>query len=435
MDQARVEFLLDDGWVLVGRFHQWLSEFPALKNGRESVVELIDGLQRLWAMSDDLKLKRVSRICVGLEQLLERFCSRSLVFSAEELKDVLTANVSTLQEVLLGLEATREEPELPDAEGVRKLERFSLQTIWRPVTDMIPVAAEQPSVPFELIVESVDKTLLIPHVEPVVERDAIDQHDVDDGLLTMLEEFVAQLDETCHRLHVRMVADQTPYVTTTSRLEHLAASTRELVEQMLQRTRGEMPSQEILTLHQPMSVPALPISQPNPTTDSFVANDLASSMTNDTIDLDETTEFLFTDLPSDVSVVCEPAPPVAAPVQRVLVVEESLFYRHLICMAVQSAGFEPSMAESVGQGLQLLEQSHDFSAILISEIISADLAQLIADRRQTDGLKVVGLTQTDRSSQVMEGVDGHVVRTQPQQLVQILSILLNKSPEPVLLSA
>ncbi|WP_010582777.1 response regulator [Schlesneria paludicola] len=436
MDQARVEFLLDDGWVLVGRFHQWLSAFPAMTNGRESVIELIDGLQRLWSMSDDLKLKRVSRICVGLEQLLERFCSRSLVFSAEELKDILTTNVSSLQEVLLGLEATREEPEIPDAEGVRKLERFSLQTIWQPVADMIPVQADAPSIPFELSIEPAGETQLVPHLEPVVEREAVEQDSIDDGLLTMLEQFVAQLDETCHRLHVRMVADQTPYVTTTSRLEHLAASTRELVEQIAQRSRSEMPAPEPLTLHEPPSFAALPVTQPLPlTADASEAQDQALSISNETIDLDETTEFLFTDLPSEVSVAYEPVPPVAIPSHRILIVEESLFYRHLICMAVQSAGFEPCMAESAAQALEILEPSDEFSAILIGETVSASLAQLIADRRQSRGLKVIGLTQTDRSSQEMGGVDGHVLRTQPQQLVMILNRLLVETTDKVLLSA
>ena len=445
MDQARVEFLLDDGWVLVGQFHQWLSEFPAMNNGRESVIELINGLQRLWSLSDDLKLKRISRVCLGMEQLLERFCSRNLAFSAEELNAVLTQNVSCLQELLLGFEAMREEPEFPDPESVRRLERFTLQSLIYPVTELIAVEPQATSLVIADSVEPSDETQLVPHQEVPLEREAVSETSVEDGLLTMLEQFVAQLDETCQRLHARMVEEEAPYVTTTSRLEHLAASTRELFDQLAQRSRGGSSAPDVLMFHESLPMTTLEDAQLRTSeTDLAVVAERANWISdvalelNETIELDETTEFRFDDVITEGSIAFEPAgtaPAVAVPARRVLIVEESLFYRHLICMAVQSAGFEPLMADSGTQALEKLEHADDFSAILIGETVSAELAQAIATRRQSHGLKVVGITQTDRSQPELDGIDGHVLRSQPQQLVSILNTLLSPTADAMLLSA
>ena len=436
MDQARIEFLLDDGWVLVNRLHQWLAAFPQGLNDRNALAELIGGLQRLWSVADDLRLKRLARVTLGLEQLFERLCARNLDFSTEEMQNVITSNVSGLQGMLLELEATREEPEILELNSLARLERFVLQPVRHhsePVTSLIETSSlhfddsQTTTISFETAVGLSDDE------RSVVIAETCDRPHVDQAWLELLEQFVVQIDATCHRLHERMVADELPYATTTSRLEHLAATTRELVERVVFRPQLDLAAPMLDRMETAVSLMIPEHSLPQLMTVEVISevNRVGNESTFDTIVAPATLIGSTDETSVDGAPLVTPNLQELVKIQlaprRVLVVEESLFYRHLICLAAQSASYETHAVESIEQGVSALEQSSNFQAILIGSAITPEMAQAIEQHRQSHGLKVIGLKGSEQTQLAADGVDDQVARSQPHQLISVLDRLLEDS--------
>ena len=61
---------------------------------------------KLWSTADDLQLNRLARTILAVEQILERICARSFVFSGERLQHV-AAGIEPAGIAALGFEATR----------------------------------------------------------------------------------------------------------------------------------------------------------------------------------------------------------------------------------------------------------------------------------------------------------------------------------------
>ena len=444
MEQSRIEPFLDHGWGLIGRLHHWLSKWPCAADDQDTTIDVIRGLQSFWASCDDFGLSRLARTSLALEQLLERFCAQTLEFTSERLCDV-TSGVASLQELLLGFEATRAEPEFENVRTVLRLERHAQQAIWSPpnskVCDSIHQTAESPltlvSSNTPIIDSDIAPTLSIVTTATAMETEiAIQEKPFDQTLLAMLEEFVVKIDDTCHMLHVRMIAEDAPYVSTTSRLEHLSRSTRELVREIA---------------HGANAIESTPIedSIELPTIHAFSAPLLVTEAVTESQTKANGSHLLL----ESVSIIGEAIPPEIAPPtiqpvihepvvvesntrpKRVLIVEESLFYRQLIGMAVQSAGFEPCTAETVAQGIDFLKQSCDFKAILIGTLINTEFSQAMDRSRIIYGAKVIGLLASDHDDRDGTGVDERVPRSNPLQLISTLNRVLNEAPDPIRKSA
>lgn len=444
MDQSRYEFFLDDGWNLIGQLHVWLSKWPTASHDQSSLVELITELQATWAGAEDLGFRRLARICLALEQSMERFCARNLECTLERLNDLANA-VSCLQEVLLGLEATREEPAY-DMSSIAVIERHLTLPNWVPPVepenaivklDRAAIVPDESERAAKGIVPLADSDLMNSidekNRELVAERDYVDR-----TLLVMLEEFVSKIDETCHMLHVRMVTDQMPYVSTTSRLEQLAHSTRELVSDIARQARASVETIPFET------VPAIPAAvMPEPVPMSLELHDEGLGEVVESTPVPEP-HFQAVDRHEEISeadagveqqsldpvvVAAPPAP------KRILIVEESLFFRHLIGLAVQSAGFEACSAETVAQGLGFLNESPEFHAILIGSVVSSEIAHAISFSRHNHGAKVIGLVASESVERQSDGVDACVSRSNPIELISKLKQILSEPIEPIRMSA
>ena len=448
MDQSRYDFFLDDGWNLIGQLHVWLSRWPHAPHDQSNLVDLIASLQSVWGTAEDLGFRRLSRICLALEQSMERFCAQNLECTLERLNDVANA-VACFQEVLLGLEATRVEPAY-DLGSIAVLERHATLPIWTPGGDLprsivkldsSPLVTEQFEPSSKQIVTLAENHLSandeVADSELVPERDYVDR-----TLLVMLEDFVSKIDETCHKLHVTMIADQMPYVSTTSRLEQLAHSTRELVSDISRQARASVatiPFEAALKIDPPT------VSEVQPKglelhTDASFPIDETPSIGEQRIDTDsesvaveeEITETAEVSSQETVESLVVEAPPKP---RRVLIVEESLFFRHLIGLAVQSAGFETISADTVENGLEQLHQSPDFHAILIGSIVSAEIAQAISMSRQNHGSKVIGLVASEDVGSHASDIDACVSRSNPIQLISKLNQILSEPSDPIRMSA
>lgn len=450
MDQSRFESFLDDGWSLVGQLHVWLSKWPHSSRDQSSLVDLISQLQSAWGIAEDLEFHRIARICLALEQSMERLCARNLEFTIERLNDLANV-VACLQDVLLGLEATREEPAC-DLMSIAVVERHQSLPVWvAPPEPELALAIREPdSLASEQLERFANEIVPLADSEqlpvvPTTDRETECDY-VDRTLLVMLEEFVNKIDDTCHKLHVRMVADEAPYVSTTSRLEQLAQSTRELVSDIARQARANVatiPFDMARSIESPVTAAAaaaaaaLPVNleadgmeeaakfpQPSEEEAAVATTESADRVHDIQEELDRAEESI------QQIVVDTPIKP-----KRILIVEESLFFRHLIGLAVQSAGFDSCSAETVDQGMAYLHQSPDFHAILIGSVVSAEIAQAISMSRQMHGAKVIGLVATDSLERQSDDVDACVSRSNPIQLISKLNQILSESTDPLRKSA
>ena len=220
------------------------------------------------------------------------------------------------------------------------------------------------------------------------------------------------------------MADEAPYVTTTSRLEHLAEQTRTLAEQILREvhsTRSDIikferenpPCSFTLTIEQPRVEATYPvhravISHVEPVHRLDDASQLKRLTSTGN---DESRTSNSTNLPA------------ATDRARVLIVEESMFYRHLFGIAVQSGGYEPLIAETVAQGLDALLKATECSESW-SAMISPAMVVAIEQRRRTGQLKVIGMTLPGQEKVPVADLDARISKMHPQQLVAALDKLL-----------
>ena len=121
----------------------------------------------------------------------------------------------------------------------------------------------------------------------------------------------------------------------------------------------------------------------------------------------------------------------AVPLNRILVVEGSLFYRHLIQLALQSAGYEvesvaPTASDFLGMTVASLAC---YPAILLTAEITQETAAKIEQARKTSSVNLIGLQGTDQSEQFPLECDAFARKTKPQLLITVLDELQNPTTE------
>lgn len=441
MDCTRLEFFLDDGWKLIGQVHQWLSALPESMRDRGQIDGLIRGLQSIWSNADDLEISRIARASLAIEQVLERVFAESMEFSSDLAID-LTDGTRCLQELLLGLEATREEPEFPDLGAVIRLERRISSVVWENREEIADACQEN----FVEVPEGIQQSEAIAgeikRDESVAESIDLDSHShcTDKTLLGMLEQFVAKLDDTCQRLHARMLTDETHYVSTTSRLEHLSQVTRELVDQIICQAVPSLTSiKEVQTELNDVLAMA---SALNAQVQTPVAEPIVQIQPSPySVELNKLTEEFERLLPSTLlNTGVSPTSNLESDDaesgrRRVLIVEQSIFYRHLIASAVQSAGFEPVIRETFAFVEKVLEDSSGIAAILMSPSDAAIAPGTIALIRSTQRIKLIGMKANQEQVDSIELFDACVVRSRPLELIAALERLLCSSGSPIRMSA
>ena len=456
-EPVRTERLLDCGWCLIGRLHQWLSVWPVGSTDRSELSRLIGDVQILWASADDLNLKRLARTCLAIEQFLERCCA-TLVEPEAILLSEITAGIAGLQDLLLGLEATREEPGFSNLASLCELERRVHTGPWLTTDRTDDLTSEQEiGVPRAIICsEPAAHSGVISSTELILDRTveysnpAVFANRIELPMLAMLEEFVVKVDETCQRLHENVSRDEAPYATTTSRLEHLAKTTRQLFEEMTQSIRGNnvpdvgdhpevgtgsdhlignpltfasFANEQNLALSDPENgelAPGRPGDSPPFSAGNFSS---AGRFNADTSEFRKDKLSIVENLPPSDEM---PLATDVAVSPRVLIVDESLFFRHLIGLALRSSGYECEALDPSKYDHCSLLNATSIRAILISSNVSVELARLISDLRLSHHKTVVGLTMYETDECICE-VDASVMKTQLGQLVAVLDSLLGSS--------
>jgi hypothetical protein len=139
----------------------------------------------------------------------------------------------------------------------------------------------------------------------------------------------------------------------------------------------------------------------------------------------ETSELLRRSAIADEPVEIESEVPVSVVESNsILILEESLFYRHLISMALQCAGYdsvalEPLRDEASAQDLDL-----NYRAILVTSSVTIRMHEQIQRSRDASNPFVIGLKANDQDDQFDVELDAIVLKSKPQQLVSVLSQLL-----------
>jgi CheY-like chemotaxis protein len=257
----------------------------------------------------------------------------------------------------------------------------------------------------------------------------------------MLEQFVIKLDDTCYQLHARMVADETAYVTTTTRLAHLIQVTQELVGQLGDRshTTAVISSTDSLLPRKTKSADTVKAATLQ------VAKKIAPSLDEAKVDDVQGVAIVkpIEAPPASIQLApIEKAPvqqaPVNAPVnllreeiefrrelRRVLIVEPSMFYRQMIGMAVKTMGYDADAVETAQSGVAALAQPKQFCAVLVDAIVAPAMAEVLAECRRDHGIKVIGMTSTSAEGSESKVHDDLVAKSNPRQLREILTRLMN----------
>lgn len=120
-----------------------------------------------------------------------------------------------------------------------------------------------------------------------------------------------------------------------------------------------------------------------------------------------------------------------APSESILILEESLFYRHLLQMALRSSGYEtesiePLVGESFSATRELLVPCR---VILVTSTASSAMAVPIQEFRHSMEVKVIGLKVSDQDEAFGVELDACVVKSLPQQLISVLDQLLNSDSD------
>ena len=455
-DQSKVDSFLDRSWDLVAQLHQWLSKSATDEVTRLVMVDLIGDLQSVWTSADDLQLNRIARLSLSLEQLLERICAQNLIVSDRSFS-IATEAISNLQDMLLSYEATRDQPDFPDPTLIRRIERYLAEPCW---------SVPELDLPFECVEEfnqAIDSNNEIDFEEchcstseiiEEVQSEALS----DQNLLIMLAGFVNKIDDTCHQLHVRMVADETPYVSTTSRLEHLAQSTRDLVNQLLHEhpagTTSTIPQAEDLqpteTLQQSAHFPELSSFRLPTAEETQQTLHAKTSVTLQRIDEEHDTSTNRLSAPAKQTSAANSSPEKVSPeqpklepkqtpslpkVRRILILDQSHFYRQLIEMAVESAGFQSRTSDFNEPMLQELTSTAGFDAVIVGPESNEKFVLAIDHHRKNHGTKVIRMTATGGAQPDLPIADETISRSNPPHMIAALNRMFNSTSDRVPLSA
>lgn len=123
--------------------------------------------------------------------------------------------------------------------------------------------------------------------------------------------------------------------------------------------------------------------------------------------------------------------------RKVLMVEASLFYRHLFSDVLRTAGYEPLAIEGAEGQLEAIETdtAARFCAIMIGLPATAEATRATQRLRLRLGVHLVGLLTTEDHEFSTVEVDACVLKSHPRRLLDLLERLHRPSPEVALLTA
>ena len=371
LEPARIESLLDNAWRLISQLRQWFAAWSLGSTDQDGLVELIRSLQLFWVKADDLGLKRLARNSLAIEQFLERYCAGKLELTSENLNGVTSA-VGSLQDLLLGFEAMREEPLITDLASLQKLERDTLKGFGS---------------------ETLKRTIQV----AVVASDVAHENSVTNPHPT-------RLTIVPFKSHPRLTSETALNGLMPSAGETSAAS----VDLNSIIATGPWPE----AMRHVLSVREIQVSP----------------------HLIRISDNSITDTPSDATIqtgietihVPEPVQE-AIELHRVLIVEDSLFYRNLIAMALRSVGYDSDSIKSDATAFETIqaERSSNYCAILVGEPVTTEVADAIVRSRTENGVPVIGLITSNNDESFPFSVDATVSKSNPRQLIALLNHLLN----------
>ena len=378
LEPARIESLLDNAWRLISQLRQWFAAWSLGSTDHDGLVELIRNLQLFWIKADDLELKRLARNSLAIEQFLERFCAGKLELTSENLNDV-TAAVGSLQDLLLGLEAMREEPLITDLASLQKLERDTLKGFWTETSKRtIEVALVTNDVAHRA--GTANPFLNRLEVVPTPSHPRL----TSETLLNELKPFAGNLSVASVDLSSSAATSPWP------------AATR-----------------HVLSVREFQVAPDLNRISDNSSIDT--PSDAVIKAGLETIDVPEPVEETIE-------------------LRRVLIIEDSLFYRNLIGMALRSVGYDSDSIKSDANAFASIqkERMSDYCAILVGEPVTTEVADAISLFRTASSVPVIRLMTSESDESFPFTVDASVAKSNPRQLIIALNQLLNPTSSAVL---
>jgi len=374
MEPARIESLLESGWHLIGQLTEWLSAPSQDQSDREYLFEVIRRLQLFWGKADDLSLRRMARNSLVLELFLERICADTLRLTPLS-RDDFAGGINSLGKLLRGFESTHTEPEYPDIDLLQRLECQSLQASWSETH-----SARMIEIPMDRAVTAAAVSTEMP--PPIVRLPSeLNQH--------LLPDANSQAPPSFE-----------PPATGTFENCHQSASDCDLEYSF-------------------RLLPAPPVRLGLPHQGQTISLRVPA-------DAEDSNAFPV----DNVRASCPET-------RKVLMVEASLFYRHLFGDVLRTAGYEAIAIEGLPGQLEAIESDTDarFCAMMIGLPAATEAAQLIQRIRHQLGIHLIGLltTQDHRFSTVE--VDACVLKSHPRHLLDVLERLHRPSLEPRLLTA
>ena len=377
LEPARIESLLDNAWRLISQLRQWFAAWSLGSTDHDGLVELIRNLQLFWIKADDLELKRLARNSLAIEQFLERFCAGKLELTSENLNDV-TAAVGSLQDLLLGLEAMREEPLITDLASLQKLERDTLKGFWSETSKRtIEVALMANDVAYRTVA-----------AHPLPNR----------------------LEVVPTQSHSRLTSE-----TLLNELKPFAErSSISGVDLSSSAATGPWPAamRHVLSVREFQVAPELIRISDNSTIDTPSDSGVQTGLKT-------------IDVPEPVQEAIE--------LRRVLIVEDSLFYRNLIGMALRSVGYDSDSIKSDANAFASIQNGRlpDYCAILVGEPVTTEVADEIMSYRAANAIPVIRLMTSGNDESFPYTVDESVPKSNPRQLIVLLNRLLNPASEVI----
>ena len=377
LEPARIESLLDNAWRLISQLRQWFAAWSLGSTDHDGLVELIRNLQLFWIKADDLELKRLARNSLAIEQFLERFCAGKLELTSENLNDV-TAAVGSLQDLLLGLEAMREEPLITDLASLQKLERDTLKGFWS---------------------ETSKRTIEVALVANDVAHGAVTAHPLPN-----------RLEVVPTQSHSRLTSE-----TLLNELKPFAErSSISGVDLSSSAATGPWPAamRHVLSVREFQVAPELIRISDNSTIDTPSDSGVQTGLKT-------------IDVPEPVQEAIE--------LRRVLIVEDSLFYRNLIGMALRSVGYDSDSIKSDANAFASIQNGRlpDYCAILVGEPVTTEVADEIMSYRAANAIPVIRLMTSGNDESFPYTVDESVPKSNPRQLIVLLNRLLNPASEVI----
>ncbi|HEY0981346.1 hypothetical protein [Schlesneria sp.] len=125
------------------------------------------------------------------------------------------------------------------------------------------------------------------------------------------------------------------------------------------------------------------------------------------------------------------------PTRKILLVEASLFYRHLFGDVLRTAGYEPVLIEGLEGQLDSIESDPDarFCAIMLGLPATVEATQSVQRIRQKLGVHLIGLLSTEDHQLWKVEIDACILKSHPRNLLDLLERLHRPAPDQVLLTA